>query len=77
MPNDARIGMVLVFMGLSLPVQWQGKGAPGTDWPPPHHAPAAPHMHAYCLEILEPYLKPGNKVCRWAPGTGMERGFTD
>jgi len=31
---------------------------------------SAPHMHAHCLELLEPYLKPPNKVLDVGSGSG-------
>ena len=31
---------------------------------------SAPHMHAYALEYLEPYLKPGNHVLDVGSGSG-------
>ena len=32
---------------------------------------SAPHMHVACLEMLEPYLKPGNKALDVGSGSGI------
>lgn len=31
---------------------------------------SAPHMHAHCLEVLEPMLRPGARVLDVGSGTG-------
>lgn len=54
-------------------VHGPGTGDPFQDCPQPigHGATiSAPHMHAHCLEILKPWLKPGARILDVGSGTG-------
>lgn len=76
--TNARWSAAIVFHARSrchaLPPFSQASCIHACTAPPGSFPCAAPHMHAYALELLLPQLRPGGKVLDVGSGTGWALG---